>query len=92
MNERILKLVTEARHYAWDNETHWSAGPERERLFEEKFAKLIIKDCIDVGLEQKKLVEDTKVFDHRDIVWTNAKIQQSQHIVNEIEKHFGVEE
>ena len=30
MNERILKLVAEARQYAWENETHWSANAERE--------------------------------------------------------------
>jgi hypothetical protein len=45
MNELILKLVSEARKYAWANETHWSAGPERERLFEEEFAELIVNEC-----------------------------------------------
>jgi hypothetical protein len=46
MNERILKLVTEARQYAWDNEIHWSANAEREALFEKKFAELIVLECI----------------------------------------------
>ena len=45
MNERILKLVAEARQYAWENETHWSANAEREALFEQKFAELIVKEC-----------------------------------------------
>ena len=46
MNERILKLVAEARQYAWENETHWSANAEREALFEQKFAELIVRECI----------------------------------------------
>jgi hypothetical protein len=46
MNERILKLVAEARQYAWENETHWSANAEREALFEQKFAELLIQQCI----------------------------------------------
>lgn len=49
MNEKILKIVTEARKYAWENETHWSANAEREKLFEEKFAELIVKECAKVA-------------------------------------------
>jgi hypothetical protein len=45
MNERIQELAEQARQYAWVNETHWSAGPERERLFEQKFAELIVAEC-----------------------------------------------
>ena len=45
MNERIRELAEQARQYAWLNETHWSAGPERERLFEQKFAELIVREC-----------------------------------------------
>ena len=65
MNERILKLVTEARQYAWDNETHWSAGPERERLFEEKFAQLIIQDCIDISKGRWANAYNIKTFEDR---------------------------
>jgi hypothetical protein len=46
MNERIRQLADEARKYAWKNETHWSANAEREALFEQKFAELIVRECI----------------------------------------------
>jgi hypothetical protein len=46
MNERIKQLAEQARQYAWVNETHWSANAEREALFEEKFAELIVAECI----------------------------------------------
>ena len=46
MNERILKLVRQARQYAWENETHWSANAEREALFEQKFAELIVAEML----------------------------------------------
>ena len=46
MNERILKLVEQARQYAWENETHWSANAEREALFEQKFAELIVAEML----------------------------------------------
>ena len=45
MNERIEKISEQARQYAWENETHWSANAEREALFEQKFAELIVKEC-----------------------------------------------
>jgi hypothetical protein len=45
MNERIEKLSKQARQYAWENETHWSANAEREALFEQKFAELIVREC-----------------------------------------------
>jgi hypothetical protein len=46
MNERIKLLAEQARQYAWENETHWSANAEREALFEQKFAELLIQQCI----------------------------------------------
>jgi hypothetical protein len=51
MNERIKELAEQARKYAWENETHWSANAEREALFEEKFAELIVKECAQVAFE-----------------------------------------
>ena len=45
MNERIRELAEQARKYAWENETHWSADAERTTLFEQKFAELIVREC-----------------------------------------------
>ena len=47
MNERIRELAEQAREYAWENETHWSANAERDALFEQKFAELIVQECAD---------------------------------------------
>lgn len=49
MNERIQELKKQARKYAWENETHWSANAEREALFEEKFAELIVRECANIS-------------------------------------------
>ena len=88
MNERILKLVTEARKYAWANETHWSAGSERDKLFEEKFAQLIVKECID------KITAYDLVPGHsakwEDIYDIHARLLQD--LGEELKEHFGVEE
>lgn len=64
----------------------------REFFNHEKFAELIAQECINVANERKKWVEDQEVFDARDREWNNARIQQSQHIVDKIKQHFGIEE
>ena len=58
----------------------------------ERFAELIILECVNVALEQKKRVEDQEVFNSHDASWNRARIQQSQRIVEKINEHFGVEE
>ena len=86
MNERIKELLQESY-------SHFGHGKYRTpELVAEKFAELIVRECMDVGLEQKKWVEDQTVFDPRDENWNRARIQQSQHIVDKIKQHFGVEE
>ena len=78
MNQRIQQLATEA---------------ELELTIEtKKFTELIVKECVGIALEQKKWVEDMKVHNPHDEVWNKARIQQSQHIVDKIKQHFGVEE
>jgi len=84
MNERIRELANEAGLPTYN--------PEGIPTKLEKFAELIVKECIDVGLTQKKWVEDQEVFDSRDQTWNRARIQQSQHIVDKIKEHFGVGE
>ena len=77
MNERIKRLAEQARQYAWVNETHWSANAEREALFEEKFAELIIKECANA------IVNDSRLSDVR---------TARNGCVRTIKEHFGVEE
>ena len=82
MNERIKELAEQASQ-------KFSQFGERDSW--EKFAELIVRECIDVGIAQKKWVENQEVFDPRDKDWNLARIQQSQRIVDKIREHFGVE-
>ena len=77
MNERILNLVGQARIFAWENETHWSANLERDKLFEEKFAELIVRECLNI-------VEPTEDSGDEWCVTLKGAAQ-------EIKQHFGVE-
>lgn len=91
MNERIQELIEQA------SETSTSYFDGRGNITEtyfnkEKFAELIIRECVNVALEQKKWVENQEVFNPRDESWNQARIQQSQRIGNKINEHFGVEE
>ena len=86
MNERIEKLAEQCT--SWSEGSTWTS---REVFDKEKFAELIVRECAEIALEQKKWVEDMKVHNPHDEVWNKARIQQSQHIVDQIEKHFGVE-
>jgi hypothetical protein len=79
MNKRIKELAEQARKYAWENETHWSAIAEREALFEEKFAELIVKECA-----KSLWTEECHTSDLASEEYTRGS--------NKIKKHFGVEE
>jgi hypothetical protein len=78
MNERILNLVGQARIFAWENETHWSANLERDKLFEQKFAELIVKECAQVCLAQRDPA--------------NLNYKPSEKFAEAVKQHFGVEE
>ena len=93
MNKRIRQLAQEAGMYVDLNGNpwpKWMSGEECEAAYK-KFAELIVAECIDTALEQKKWVEDQEVFNPQDEQWNRARIQQSQHIVDKIKQHFGVE-
>jgi hypothetical protein len=76
MNERIKELAEQARKYAWENETHWSAGIERERLFDQKFAELIVKECINT------------IQASDESVVCGITVNQ---VIGDLKEHFGVE-
>lgn len=94
MNERIKQLAKQANiEFTYDpTETPMRAFAECWEDELDKFAELVVRECIDVALAQKKWVEDQVVFDSRDVTWNKARTQQSQHIVNKIKEHFGIEE
>ena len=92
MNERIQELVGQAKFMAEETINKQISKNAELDAFAEKFAELIVQECLDVALAQKKWVEDQKVFNLDDQDWNQARIQQSQHIVDKIKQHFGVEE
>lgn len=89
MNERIKELAQES---FFDEATN-APSDKMYTLSEakmQKFAELIIQECMGVALAKKKWVEDQRVFDPRDLAWNKARVQIIQHIVNKIKEHFGV--
>ena len=93
MNKRIQELAEQA-------EAHYRANVLGASMYKtppiklmEKFAELIVRECVQVAVEQKQWVEKQQpVFNYDDDKWDRARIQQSQHIVDKIREHFGVEE
>ena len=80
MNERIQKLYDQADKFAKENRTQTISGPGNNyfELFHEKFAELIVAECIST-LEEKIY----RSIDHEgDEIWTDLILKE----------HFGVEE
>jgi hypothetical protein len=79
MNERIQKLYDQADKFAKENRTQTISGPGNNyfELFNEKFAELIVKKCMDVA---KYHTPDTEECEY---TWSNH---------DKIQEHFGVEE
>ena len=79
MNERIRELAQQAQEYAWENETHWSANAEREALFEQKLAELIVRECA-----KSLWTEECHTSD--------LALEEFERNSAKIKEHFGVEE
>ena len=82
MNERIEKLAVEARQYAFgevensQDPTEWSTKYYNE-MFEQKFAELIVRECVRHFNEDYQRDFDT--------LWR-------EDLSKSIKYHFGVEE
>jgi len=72
MNERIKQLWSEAA------ESTISDSWEEQTKFMEKFAELIVRECLDIA-------QDRAAFD-------GFPPNDVNHIIDEIKQHFGVEE
>ncbi len=48
MNERIKELTVEAKCYADENSAHYLQNPHWIETFEEKFAELIVRKCLNI--------------------------------------------
>ena len=88
MNERIQELEKQC----WSHRVEGALVDGQLHFDTHKFAELIVRECVNVALEQKKWVEDMAVHNSNDEAWNRARIQQSEHIVNKIKQHFGVGE
>ena len=73
MNERIKELANKADYYA--NEHYGVKGIPYSVLFNQKFAELIVGECIDIISPYAVRMED---FD-------------GGHPIADLKKHFGVE-
>jgi len=93
MNKQIIKLAEQAKGFVDLNQHVGGSNGCMIYTYDglEKFAELIVKECMAIADEQKKYVEDMEVFNEQDANWNRARIQQSQQIVDKIKEHFGVE-
>ena len=90
MNERIRELAEQARKYARDyvaeckHYGHYMEHNELEVRFEEKFAELIVRECINIGDNYEEILgNEPECFNCRKVAYG---------IVDKIKNHFGVGE
>ena len=90
MNERFEKLSLQATEYAnQQNELH---GVGYVITFKEKFAELIVRECIDITNAEMDDILDQPVFNPTDEFWNRARVEELVRVVKLIKKRFGVEE
>ena len=86
MNERIRLLAEQADKWSAE-EYHQlflaNESPDRQKLFNEKFAELIVKECISVMDTTAKEARENFTYMDNDVPTTAHQF--------EIRKHFGVE-
>ena len=73
MNERIKKLKEQATSYTWNG------NDVTEELDEQKFAELIVRECMEVASPNYMGTPEDSVY----------YVEQA---INRIAKHFGVKE
>jgi hypothetical protein len=91
MNERIKELKEQAMEWVPN-----MADPDTKiRLLNaEKFAQLIVQECIDILETEIELVKGYKstACNDFDVRWHEGKIKHFTQLVEKSKKHFGVEE
>ena len=81
MNERIGKLVEQAEEWVCKNYPDaMDDNDEFHAQTMEKFAELIVQECV------------KHITDQQDLVETNWQCKDGIHIVYSLKEHFGVEE
>lgn len=77
MNQHVQLLVQQAQSLTDKFQEQWKAGPSTEEFFHEKFAELIVRECI-------RKIED--------IAESSNNPQPIYRVAVELLEHFGVEE
>ena len=92
MNERIRELWAQAGgHYDSGNQHTW---PQYTIDNPEKFAELIVRECIGILETEIELVKGYKstACNDFDVRWHEGKIEHFAKLVEKSKEHFGVEE
>lgn len=80
MNQRIEELAEQADDYAYKEYAKKSSGHDREYFFRQKFAELIVRECVQV-VDNMANPEDSERY-----FWA------MQNASEKIKQHFGVRE
>ena len=83
MNDRIRELAEQAEIYAEQNTEHWKPGPDWDELFREKFAELIVRDCLNIAKNWDDQLVSAKLVKESNAVGI---------VAYRIARQFGVEE
>ena len=88
MNERITELAEQAQQYA---EYVTPQGCEWFGTFKEKFAELIVQECIKVSEEHAKSLE-AQPCETEFAEYENGVVEGIYEATAAIKEHFGIEE
>lgn len=80
MNERIKELALQAENYAAEQNDKF--GVSYKKTYNQKFAELIVRECANAAYQS--LYEDRIFDDNPHIIRTR--------VMDDIKKHFGIEE
>ena len=92
MNERIKKMMDEANQYAVSKYHELNPGSESTprvlEIFSEKFAELIVRECVCIGQETSKEIfkmskKEGDIFEYES--------HGAERVVDNIKEHFGIE-
>ena len=98
MNKRIKLLADQAEDYAtaeyekWIPTPDFSGIPHIRKIFNEKFAELLIRECVGVVNANMDDILDQPVFNPTDEIWNRARVEELVRVALHIKKHFGVKE
>ena len=84
MNERFQELHNQARDFYLQDEYLDVSTKELHRLVEQKFAELIVKECVELSVNSQYANTKSEYYEG----FNEALVYAG----NKIRKHFGVEE